>query len=410
MICLFRFFRQSQIFPDTPRAMKHIIHILGCILMITLGGEILSAAEKEVVVVNGKESSFLSDALARLGIKYKLTNDIDAKNLPRDGIIVFSGKDFALPLNKADGVLDFLKDGGSVLAIGGGAKWLIETGNVDAVGYYPSGTTIFMSKFDGYHPLTFGYPSDIGGEKWNYGVPNLLRATGGPLIKPGPRAVSVLLAGGPFSHMVYQRIGKGIALLIGPDPQGGNQFLTLNEATPRKGDKLGTDRLLSNAIKWLQEPVCNLVPNPGFEEQTSADPQRFHWELITQNGGKARLQRSEAPQGSVFVLLEKPEANAFAKLAIHLPILVEPEREYRFSCLYRCQNDGSLLFRQIRTLEDPYNKAEVNQNKLPASRAWQKYQVDLKIPPGIRYLGFILQPTNSGELGIDDIHLNPIER
>ena len=43
-----------------------------------------------------------------------------------------------------------------------------------------------------YHRLTFGYPGAKPFDKWKGGVPNLLRATEGPLMILGPKATSLL--------------------------------------------------------------------------------------------------------------------------------------------------------------------------------------------------------------------------
>lgn len=375
------------------------------IVLAVVIGHVASADEPDVLVVNSADVSFMQQALKRIDVAFDRTDKFDAELLKRHRLVVLAGKDFSLDAPSGQLVETHLRDGGRVLAVGGGAKWMLQQKLFDASGYYPTGTTTFMSKFDGYHRLTFGYPVAAPKENWTYGVPSLLRATDGPLMRLGPQAHSVLAAGGPFSLMAYQRIGKGIALLIGPDPQGGNEYLSLGKASPKRGDELDTDRLLANSIAWLRDDSGNLIPNPSLEVLTEAGPEKSHWEPQANNGGITEWRRDGAPEGNVFIVLKRTKPASAANLATHLPIAVEPGAIYRFSCRYRSSVDGRLILRHIRNLDEPYSKAEPHTIAITAAADWQHFETKLTAPEGIRYLGLILQPAAVGELSVDDLCL-----
>ena len=74
---------------------------------------------------------------------------------------------------------------------------MIEHGLFDAKTYFFTGTTVHMTKFWGYHRLTFGYPGPKPFDGWKAGVSNLLRATQGPLMMLGPKALIQLPGRGP---------------------------------------------------------------------------------------------------------------------------------------------------------------------------------------------------------------------
>lgn len=375
------------------------------VLLLGASRSSLLAAEPDVVVPHHEDIDFLHAALERIGVPFQSAEKIDPAMLGRRRIVVVAGKNVSFDERDVRHLDAHWNAGGRVLAIGGGAKAMLDAKLFDATGYYPTGTTTFMSKFDGYHRLTFGYPIRAPKENWLYGIPNLLRATNGPLMRLGPQAHSVLAAGGPFSLMAYQRRGEGIALLIGPDPQGGDEYQSFDKPTPKRGDELDTDRLLANAIAWLREPTGNLVPNPGFETFSDAGPERSHWELIASNGGRAVWSRNGAAEGEVYAALSRGKSQSAANLTPHLPIAVEPGATYRFTCRYRATCPGRLVVRRIRSLEDPYPRAETQSLTIDASDAWDRYETELTVPAGIRYLGFVLQPAQIGELSVDDVQL-----
>ncbi len=381
-------------------------------LVLLLGGSLLHGAEPNVVVLDSTDISFMHDALKRIDVPSQRSDKLDADVLSRHRIVVLAGKDLPLDAMSGKRLDQHLRSGGRVLAVGGGAKWMLQQKLFDASGYYPTGTTTFMSKFDGYHRLTFGYPVASPKENWTYGVPNLLRATDGPLMRLGPQAHSVLAAGGPFSLMAYQRFGKGIALLIGPDPQGGNEFQSLGNSKPtaKRGDELDTDRLLANSIGWLRNESGNLIPNPGFEVLTDAGPEKSHWELSANNGGVTSWRREGAPEGKVFVTLKRKDAPSAANLSPYVPIVVEPGAAYRFSCRHRSTGGWRVVVRHIRSLDDGYSKAEQKPIAVAAVADWSRFETELVVPEGIRYLGFVLQPAAAGEVSLDDIQLEPVAR
>jgi hypothetical protein len=377
--------------------------------LVVLGGCLLHAAEPDVVVLDSTDIGFMHEALQRIDVPFHRADKPDGDVLSRHRIVVLAGKDLPLDALSGKQLEQYLRSGGRILAVGGGAKWMLDQKLFDASGYYPTGTTTFMSKFDGYHRLTFGYPVASPKENWTYGVPNLLRATDGPLMRLGPQAHAVLAAGGPFSLMAYQRFGKGIALLIGPDPQGGYEYQSLGNSKPtaKRGNELDTDRLLANSIAWLRNESGNLIPNSGFEVLTEGGPEKSHWELIANNGGVTSWRRDGAPEGKVFVTLKRKDSASAANLSPYVPIAVESGAAYRFSCWHRSTIGWRVVVRHIRSLEDGYSKAEQKQITVAAADDWTRYETEIVVPEGIRLLGFILQPAAAGKLSLDDIQLEP---
>lgn len=378
------------------------------LLLVLVGfslSQVCGAAEPDILVFDHVEIRFLTDALKRLALPFHLADKLEPLTLLRSRIVVLAGKD--LPRNAVDAkvLARYLQDGGRVLALGGGAKWMIEENLFDATGYYPTGTTTHMSTFEGYHRLTFGYPVAAPKDNWVDGVPSLLRATGGPLMHIGPKAHSVLSAGGPFSLLAFQRHGPGIALLICPDPQGGNEFLTLEKPTPRRGDELGTDRLLANALAWLRDSKDNLIPNSGFEESPEAGPEKSHWFIKTSKGGSSDWNRTTPPEGKVCLTLRGGNAMSFAAVSPHLPIIVEGNATYWFSCRYRATAPCSLELRYFQRDVDRAGKTLPQTLAISAAKQWQSYQVEVRIPDGATLLSLTLRLQGAGEIDVDDIAL-----
>lgn len=373
------------------------------VLVLIIATVALRAAESDVLVLDGAETGFMHDALKRIGCPFVRSANLDASHR----IAILCGKDV-----RADEriVAAFLQNGGHVLAVGGGAKWMIDAKIFDASGYYPTGTTEHFSTFEGYHRLTFGYPSATPADNWLVGVPSLLRATGGPLMRLGPRATSILSAGGPFSLAAFQRAGNGIALLIGPDPQGGSEYPSLEKATPKHGDQLDTDKLLANALAWLRDPGCNLVPNSGFEEPTESNPERSRWDMIVNNGGSSEWRHTGAPEGKVFLLLKGTKPNTTASASTHRPIVVEGGATYRLTCRHQSAATWWFDVRYYRSVADLDVKAAPLSIAIPASREWGRCQADLAIPDGVRLVRLTIRMQGVGEVGLDDIALRLTSR
>lgn len=374
---------------------------LTALLLVLIAG-VAQAAAPDVFVVDGGEASFMHDALKRINCPFDHAPAAEAARLAQYRIVILCGKNV-----QADALVvgDYLRNGGHVLAVGGGAKSMIDATLFDARGYYPTGTTEHMTTFAGYHPVMFGYPMASPVENWLVGVPSLLRATGGPLMRLGPQASSILSAGEPFSLAAFQRSGRGIALLIGADPQGGNEYQSLGKPTPKRGDESRTDKLLAGAIAWLREPVVNLIPNAGFEESTDSNPEHSYWNFTVNNGGRGAFSRAKAHAGKTCVELAGNKTNSLATLATHRPIVVEHGKNYRLACQYRSTARWSLDVRYFRTPAEAETKVEPQTLAAPAAEDWQRFETELKVPADAHLVSLTFRQQGSGELGLDDISL-----
>ena len=373
--------------------------------LLWLFATVLRAAQPDVLVLDGIETTFMRDALKRIACPFERAANPDASLLQRYRTLILSGKGVSA---EAKVISAFLQGGGQVLAVGGSAKWMLDAKLFDATGYYPSGTTEHFSTFAGYHRVTFSYPVDKAADNWTEGVPSLLRATGGPLMRLGPKATSILSAGGPFSLAAFQRVGKGIALLIGPDPQGGNEVQSLGgKPVPKRGDALLTDALLANAIAWLRDPSCNLIPNSGFEVDAESRPEKSHWEIGLNKGATSQWVRQDAPEGAVFLRLVAP-ANGSATVTPLLPIAVERGATYRFACRYKSTAAASLMARHLVKPDDNIAKLEQHHTPLPPSPAWTRFETKFTMPVNCSYLKLNLLINKPGELSVDDVTLNAL--
>ena len=121
-------------------------------LLAILFFSVAAYADTNVLVLDGPETNFMRDALKRIDCPFKSIVKLDASALQPDRILILSGKEPSLDVGDGKLIESYLQSGGSVLAIGGGAKWMLNAKLFDASGYYPTGTTIHQSTFDGYHP------------------------------------------------------------------------------------------------------------------------------------------------------------------------------------------------------------------------------------------------------------------
>jgi hypothetical protein len=305
-------------------------------------------------------------------------------------------------LDSADAktIEEFTQSGGAVLAVGGGATWMIQHKLFDATGYYLAGTTIHMSTFHGYHRLTFGYPGAKPEDGWTAGVPMLLRATEGPLMELGPRATSIIGCGGPFSLAAFQRVGKGLVLLIGADPQGGNMYRSLNAPTLTPGDELKTDRLLANAIAFLLDPNCNLVPNGGFEKHNELPPAKSNWQINLRGGASRQWVREEAPEGNVFLRIACPQPSSSGSVEPFCPLVVERGARYRVACLYQSSIPWKLDF-EFRGTPDGPRQGTAPSTSATATGDWTEFEAELRIPEDVSYAKPIATLQGAGELCLD---------
>lgn len=357
-----------------------------------------AASAADVLVLDAPDEEFMHEALKRIACPFDHAASVDGTHR----ILILCGKNVQAREKEVE---SFLQSGGNVLAIGGGAKWMLEAKLFDAQGYYPTGTTLHQSTFDGYHRLTFGYPEDKPYNNWITGVPMLLRATEGPLLRLGVNATSVLAAGGPFSLTAFERRGKGMALLIGPDPQGGNEFLSLAKPTPKRGDELHTDTLLANAIEWLRNPACNLIPNGGFEARAEQASEKSHWETGLNKGSKSEWMKTDSPEGKVHLKMTVP-AGGSATVTPFIPIAVERGGTYQFFCRYKSTGVASFMARHLTRPDENISKLEQHNVPLPVSPEWTKFETRLVLPEDCHYLKINLLMNKPGELCVDDLTLN----
>ena len=366
-----------------------------CLLSLTATAEPTVA---EVCVLDGPEVQHMRDGLERVGCAFRRAAKLDKQALSRCRVLVLSGKEPPWEARYANIVEQFAQSGGSVLAVGGGAAWMLQHKLFDAQGYYPAGTTIHMSTFHGYHRLTFGYPGAEPAEGWTAGVPMLLRATEGPLMELGPRATSILGCGGPFSAAAFQRIGKGLVLLIGPDPQGGNAYHSLDKPTPTPGDKLDTDRVLESAIAFLENPSCNLVPNNGFEQHTDLPPVKSNWQITLRGGATSEWCHDDAPEGSVFLRLACSERAESASVEPYCPLVVERGARYRVGCLYKSSIPWTLGFRPFTGAPGSLKQQTAPPLSVTASDDWKELEAEWLIPDDVSYVKPIPAIRGAGEL------------
>jgi hypothetical protein len=362
------------------------------------------AAEPDVLVLDGMDTNFMNDALKRIACPFDHAASLDAAALKRHRVLILCGKSVSAD---AKAVAAFLQRGGNLLATGAAAQWMLDAKLFDAQSYTPAGTTLHQSNFDGYHRLIFGYPEAKPLGNWITGVPMLLRATEGPLLRLGPNATSVLAAGGPFSLAAFQRQGKGLVLMIGADPQGGNEYLSLTKGTPKLGDELHTDMLLANAIAWLRDPACNLIPNSGFETNADQASEKSHWEIGLNKGAKSEWVIKDAPEGRVYLRMTTP-AGGSATVTPFIPIAVERAAKYRFACRYKATAGASFMARHLARSDDNIAKLEQYNVALPASESWTRFETQLDLPDDCHYLKLNLLINKPGELCVDEITLKAV--
>lgn len=357
----------------------------------------------DVVVLDGPEVQHLRDALNRVTCPFRSTAKLDSRALAECQVLVLSGTKPPLEFEDAKIIEQFVQSGGAVLAIGRGATWMIEQKLFDAEGYYPCGTTIHHSSFHGYSRLTFGYPGAEPEDNWVAGVPMLLRATEGPLMELGPQATSILACGGPYSIAAFQRIGDGLVLMIGADPQGGNAYHSLNKPTLTPGDKLKTDRLLASAIAYLRDRDCNIVPNSGFEENTELPPVQSNWQVTLRGGATSEWHHDDAPDGNIFLRIVCPQKTSSASVEPYRPLVVERGAKYRLACLYKSSMPWTLDLQHLTGTPSNPNRQTAPSVSVTASDDWKQWQTQLLIPESVSYAKPILTIRDAGELCLDNL-------
>ena len=360
-----------------------------------------SSPSPRVLVWDGPEVEHLRAGLDRIGCPFRTVRSLSDSTLSPDCVLVLAGASPPLTAGDVAVVRSFVQSGGAVLGIGGGATWMIDHQLFDAKGYCMTGTTIHMAVFHGYHRLTFGYPGPKPQDGWTAGVPMLLRATQGPLIEPGPQAMSILGCGGPFSVAALQRMGKGLILLIGPDPQGGNAYYSLDRPTLTTGDKLGTDRLLANAIAFLQDPGGNQVPNAGFEENTELPPAQSNWQITLRGGATSQWCRQAAPEGNVFLRLISSQASGSAAVGPYRPLVVERGSLYEIRCLYKSTLSWTVATQFLEGAPVSLTQQDAPPVSVTPSSDWKELATRLAVPAKSSYAKISFRFNGAGELCLD---------
>ncbi|MEW6357634.1 MAG: hypothetical protein AB1696_14985 [Planctomycetota bacterium] len=367
------------------------------------------ADQPVVCVLDGPDAQPMKDSLKRIGQPFAAMEKPDAAALGGHRVLIVCGTKPPVDEGGKQIVENFLKNGGNVLAVGGGATCMMQHKLFDAEGYYFTGTTIHMTVFHGYHRLTFGYPGAKPFDGWKEGVPNLLRATEGPLMVLGPKATSILGydGGGLYSAAAFQRVGKGILLLIGPDPQGGNAYYELEKPKLEPGDKLGTEPMLANAIAFLLDPHCNLIPNAGFEENSDLEDSQsnWHWQITLKNGAAKEWGREGAPEGKTFLKLVCSQDKGWPAVQPHRPIVVERGRSYEFGCAYRATAAWKLGFVLLKGKLPSLKSETMPPLSIEPSPEWRRYATRVSIPDDASYLRPTATLAGKGELCLDDVTL-----
>lgn len=389
-----------------------MIRTILCACLVCLPA-IASAGEEAVgaiCVLEGPDVQPMKDGLRRIQRPFSVVGKLEAGGLGECRVLVLCGADPPVDENGKKAIEAFLEGGGAVLAVGGGATAMVRQKLFDATTYYFTGTTIHMTVFHGYHRLTFGYPGAKPVEDWKAGVPNLLRATQGPLMGLGPKAISILGydGAGLYSAAAFQRVGKGLVLMIGPDPQGGNAYYSLDKPTLEPGDKLQTDLLLANAIAFLLDPRASLIPNGGFEANMDLPPEQCNWQVALREGARREWRREGAPEGSGFLRIECPQAQSSGMVEPTCPIVVERGVAHRFTCRYRASIPWTVEFVRFKGSPPAPKRESAPPVSVAASPEWRLFTTDLTVPADVSYPKPVAAMRGQGELCLDDVGLRPI--
>lgn len=356
-------------------------------------------------VLDGRGVHYMTRALKRISCAFEVITALNAESLSRCQVLILCGNAPSVGLRRAKTLQGFLEGGGAVLAVGGGATTMIDIGLFDATGYYPTGTSIHQSTFDGYHRLTFGYPGARPEADWAMGVPMLVRATEGPLMELGPEATSVLTYGRPFSAVAFQPVGRGIALLIGPDPQGGRVYHEVDAWRVSTGEELKTDAFLANAIAFLSDRACNIIPNAGFEEHMDLEPQHSNWDAQTAGEGRWDWCRERAPEGTAFIKVVCPNEGSSVTLRPHCPLVVERGATYTFGCQYRSSADWDVTYAALHGSPQEPDEQPLTSMSIPRSEDWNQVEGVLAVPDSVSYVQLSCRVSGTGELCLDDLAL-----
>jgi hypothetical protein len=233
----------------------------------------------------------------------------------------------------------------------------------------------------------------------------MLRATQGPLMTLGPKATSILTAGGGYSLAAVQRLGAGRLMLLGADPQGGQLFSDVDKWSRVPGSKIGTDQLLANAVAFLLDPRCNLIPNSGFEELTELPPSQSHWEVTVRKGARHEWCKTGAAAGHVCLKLVGAGGGDSAEARPLRPIVVERGETYTFGCQYKSTAAWKLSWQWWKRPEGDAKPEPGPTEAVPPSVQWKRFEMKLHVPTGVSYCRPSIQLAGQGEMYVDDVTL-----
>ena len=375
-----------------------------CLPLTTFAGD---EGKPTVCLLDGHHVQPMRDGLKRVQCTFSDIAKLDTQTLAKCRVLILCGTNPPVDAAGKEAIASFLDRGGAVLGVGGGATCMIKHKLFDAEGYCLTGTTVHMTKFFGYHRLTFGYPGAKPVDGWKYGVPQLLRATQGPLMELGPKPTSILGydGGGLYSAAAFQRVGKGLVLLIGPDPQGGDAYYSLEKPKMEPGDKLKTDRLLANAIAFLVDPCCNIIPNNGCEENTNLPAHQSNWQIVVRDGATSDWCRDGAPEGNVFLKVAGPQENSNATIQPYCPLIVERGANYRFACLYRSSLKWQVQFDLLVGSTPALKRGSGPSVSVQASQKWRRFETTVAIPPDVSYVRPMVTARGVGSFCLDEVTL-----
>jgi len=375
-------------------------------LLVCMSPPVLAAGEAKpaVCVLDGADVQPMRDCLKRLDCPFADLKRLNPQQVSAFKVLIVCGTKPALGGKAETTLRGFLGAGGSVLGVGAGATALIDSGLFDAKTYSLTGTTVHMTKFCGYHRLTFGYPGAKPYDGWTAGVSNLLRATQGPLMMLGPKAASILSYDSKdiYSAAAFQRVGKGIVLLIGPDPQGGSMYHEVDKSKPVTGDELGTDGLIANAVAFLLDPCCNIIPNAGFEANTDLPPVQSNWQVSLSNGATREWRKKGAPEGKVFLEIACPAPNGNAAVQPYLQLVVERGAEYEVAFMYKSTAEAQLTFTPLKGRPSAFERGRVATVSVPPSKDWKRFQAEFRVPADVSYARPTLKVQGEARFCLDD--------
>jgi len=365
----------------------------------------LTADEVKVGLLDAPEVEPMCKCLRRIGIKFTEIGMPDKKILSALDIIIICGTNPPIASREERALEDFVKSGGALLGVGGGATWAIKHGFFDAKAYIMTGTTSHDVVIRAFHPLVFGYPLK-GGKKWR--IEGMLRATEGPFIEIGRQPSPVIFydTRGIYAAAAFQRLGKGIVVLFGPDPQGGKLLRHPQKPEFVSGEKLKTDGLIANAIAFLSNPECNIVPDSGFERSAEGNG-ISPWQISLSGGAKMEWCSGDAPEGASYLRIICPTTRSVGTLRTALPLAVERGAKYCLNFKYRSSIAARVYPTFVKGKPDRLEQKDGRSTRVPPSDKWKDFHTTIAVPDDVTYVKPVLSATGQGEFCLDCFEVKP---